>query len=256
MSFILSKTVGILVIPPGIFLVLIFISILALIKNKKKLALSTLTFTLLSFYAMSTEPVKNLILSPLENRYPYPKNPQCDAIVVLGGDLVKRSPVENFHAAVGLSTAKRLYTAYKLWKKIRKPIIVSGGSVYGDSEPESSAMKRFLVEIGVPPNSVIEEGKSRNTVENVLYSREILKKLKAKKVCLVTSAYHMPRSILIFKSFNVNVVPVPGDYKVNRTPYNWNSFFPQMGNFKGSATGIREYVGIMYFLLLRFVHSL
>jgi len=256
MSFLLSKTVGIMVVPPGAFIVLLLLSILALVKDKRKIALGTLSFTLLTFYAVSTEPVRDLILLPLENRYPYPKNPNCDAIVVLGGDLVNRSPAENFHAAVGPSTSKRLYEAYKLWKKIRKPIIVSGGSVYGNSEPESSAMKRFLVEIGVPSKYVIEEGKSRNTVENAKYSKEILKNLKANKVCLITSAFHMPRSVMVFRSFKIKVVPVPADFKVDRTPYNWSSFFPKMGYFKDSSTGIREYVGILYFLLLRFVKPL
>ncbi len=68
-------------------------------------------------------------------------------------------------------------------------------------------MKEFATKLVVPDERIISETESRNTRENALYTKKILKKINAQKVILVTSAFHMPRSYAVFKKIGVNAVP-------------------------------------------------
>ncbi|GAB6076328.1 YdcF family protein [Desulfurobacterium crinifex] len=252
--FILSKFFTFLFLPPGIFVVLILIGIVLLLINKRKIGIVILTLTATLIYLLSIEPVKDRILLPLENAFPYPSKTEldCEAIVVLGGGKISHSPEEGGKAAVKPQVAKRLYTAFKVWKRIKKPLVVSGGKVFNEkAEPESSAMKRFLTNLGIPDKEVIEDDKSKNTFQNGIFTYEILSKRRVKKICLVTSAYHMPRSYRIFKSVGFSVIPVPADYRVDRAPYKWSSYFPRMGNLYDGFSGIHEYIGIVYFELIQ-----
>ena len=253
MMFLLSKTLGVLIIPPGIFLVLLLLSIFLLIKKRKRLVTFLLSSTAFLLYLLSTEVGKNFVLLPLENSYPYPdlNRVNCEAIVVLGGGEIPHSPAENFRASVDPKVAKRLYEAFKLWRKVKKPIVVSGGSVFRSAESEAVAMKRFLTTLGVPSEFVIEEGKSRNTLENAIFTGELLHRKGIEKICLVTSAFHMPRSVRIFETAGFKVIPVPSDYRVYRTPYSWYSFMPMPSYLRDSLCGIREYVGLLYFEFLQ-----
>ena len=249
--FLLSKTLGVMILPPGLLLLLLLLCLTFLFLGRRKTATALLALTTLSFYALSTEPVKDMILLPLENSYPYPKHFDCDAIVVLGGGKVPHSPSERNRSAVMPATAVRLFEAFKVWKKVHKPIVVTGGSVYGRGEPEAVVMKRFLLSIGVPSSQVLKESRSRNTAENTLFTARILKSIGAKKVCLVTSAFHMRRSVAMFRTAGICVLPVPTDYRTSRAPYGWFSFLPRAGNFGKSTAGIKELIGMIYFELIQ-----
>ncbi len=252
--FILSKLFTFLFLPPGIFIVLILIGIVLLLVNRRKTGIVILTLTAILIYLLSIEPVKDRILLPLENAFPYPGKAElnCEAIVVLGGGKISHSPEEGGKAAVTPQVAKRLYTAFKVWKRIKNPLVVSGGKVFNEkAEPESSAMKRFLTNLGILDKEIIEEDKSKNTFQNGVFTYKILSKKGIKKICLVTSAYHMPRSYKIFRSVGFSVIPVPADYRVDRAPYSWSSYFPRMGYLYDSFSGIHEYVGIVYFELIQ-----
>ena len=246
--FVFSKLFTFWFLPPGVFIVLLFFS---LIFYKKSLVSKILIgFALVGIYLLSIEPVKNLILSPLENEYPFPKmqNLNCKFIVVLGGGEIDGSPAEGGKATVKPQVAKRLFEAFKVWKDLKVPVIVTGGKVLWETEPEADAMKRFLTELGVPEKVIWEETRSKNTFQNALF---VKKEVGSNKVCLVTSAYHMPRSVLIFRTLGMNVVPVPADYRVDRRAYTWSDFMPNADNFRDSFLGLHEYLGILYFELLQ-----
>ena len=254
MLFILSKTLGNFLVPPGLFVLLLFLSLFFFLLRKQKTGLILLSLTLFLIYLISTEPGKDLILSPLENAYPYPdlSKVRCQYAVVLGGGEIPHSPAENGKASVRPAVAKRLYEAFKLYRERELPILVSGGNVYGtEAESEAEAMARFLETIGVPTEKLIEERRSRNTLENGIYSYQILARRGIKEICLVTSAYHIPRSVMIFREVGFKVTPVPADYRVYRERYRWYSYLPKLDYLQDSMAGFREYVGILYFELLQ-----
>jgi uncharacterized SAM-binding protein YcdF (DUF218 family) len=128
------------------------------------------------------------------------------------------------------------------------PIVVSGGVVFhkGVAEPEAVIAKRTLTQLGIPGSDVITEEESRNTWENAKYTADIVGDAP---VLLVTSAYHMPRSVSSFKKHGVTVVPAPTDYKSMRVPYSFIDFLPDIANFYDSYAAIHEYVGYVYYSL-------
>ncbi|WP_445194730.1 YdcF family protein (plasmid) [Staphylococcus xylosus] len=78
-------------------------------------------------------------------------------------------------------------------------IIVSGGNPK-NNVTEAKAMKIWLQKHDVPKDQIIEEGLSKNTIENALYSMDIVNKMKFNSITLVTSDTHMRRAYVLFES--------------------------------------------------------
>jgi uncharacterized SAM-binding protein YcdF (DUF218 family) len=86
------------------------------------------------------------------------------------------------------------------WKKFpRSVIIMSTGDNQKLGVPNSRVMTLYAVGLGVPRRNLIEENRSRTTYENLIYSREIIKKRKLKNITLVTYDLHMRRTLAVAK---------------------------------------------------------
>lgn len=84
-------------------------------------------------------------------------------------------------------------------------VIVSGGQGPDEAVPEAVAMKNYLVEHGINEDRILEENKSRTTVQNIAFSKKILEKEGAKedKVLIVTDDFHLYRAQLIADELGV-----------------------------------------------------
>lgn len=76
-------------------------------------------------------------------------------------------------------------------------IIVSGGQGKDEIISEAEAMYRYLIDKGVDLKQVIKEDKSTTTLENIIYSKQILKDKNKEKILIVTNDYHLFRARLI-----------------------------------------------------------
>jgi len=248
--FILSKVVGYFLIPPGIIILILFISLLLILKNKKIVVSFLVFISMSSFYLLSIDPIKDKILIPLEDKYPFPniQNLDCDVIVALGGGYYPVSPENQNKPDLKPAVTRRLITTFKVWKVQHKKIILSGGRPIYKYFSEAEIMAGFLKLLGVDESFLILEQNSKNTFENAKLTKIIMEENQWSKACLVTSAYHMPRAVKIFKYFGINVVPVPSDYRTTRI-YTWFSLLSQSSVFDNSARGIREYIGLYYYKL-------
>lgn len=133
------------------------------------------------------------------------------AVVVLGGGLVPASP-EYGEDAVGGDTLARLRFAARLAKRLDRPVLVSGGQPYG-TRPEADAMAEALAEMGV--HARWKEASSTTTAENAARSAQVMG--GAKRIALVTSAWHMPRARRAFAQAGFDVVAAPTGYVTRRT---------------------------------------
>ena len=235
--FFAKKIISYFILPPGIYIVL-FLLIYLLSKRKTVKYISLLSA--LSLYLISIEPFKDLLLLPLENMYKRPKILKGDIIVVLGGGAYNTGYLKE-------DSTKRLITGFILHKKTGLPLLLSGGSALNNL-PESSIMKQFLIELGVDRRLIFTDQKSRDTRENAKYVKELCKRINCRRIILVTSAYHMYRSVYTFEREGLDVIPYPTDYKTDRK-YNLFSFFPKMSALKDSYRAIREYIGIIFYRL-------
>ena len=245
LSFLLKKTVTAFLLPPGIFLVLFLAGLLFVTKRFRSFLLGL--FLLL--YAISIEPTKDLLLLPLENRYPVPSWSEMrhvDAIVVLGGGALENAPHIDGKGAVSGDSLQRIVAAHRLQAELKKPIIVTGGALFG-RKAEAEIAKEVLHRLGVKQQSILAETRSMDTNENALFTGEICKKRNWNSIALVTSAFHMKRSLMLFGRFFNNIVPYPTDYRTLRRSYDYWSFLPDASNLADTALAVKEYLGIVYY---------
>jgi uncharacterized SAM-binding protein YcdF (DUF218 family) len=127
-------------------------------------------------------------------------NVRYEGAIILGGigDIDLRLQKINF----GYS-ADRLFQTLPLYynKKIRRIIFTGGsGSIEFPEKKEGIYVKKYLNQIQIPDSSLLIESMSKNTYENAVFTKKMLDSLNVRgKFLLVTSAYHMPRSLAIFK---------------------------------------------------------
>jgi len=247
---VISKLIDHLFLPPGIFILLLIFSLILLQFRKYKLLHFTLILTAALLYLFSIEPVKDALIMPLEDKYPalqVKSYIEADYIVILGGGTIGASPEEGGRGSLSPDALKRLFYGAYLHKQYNLPIIVTGGRIFNNKkESEARVAARSLVIMGVPSNQVLQEGNSRNTWENALL---VKREISPGRVLLVTSAYHMARSMMSFTENGISSIAAPTDYKSERTGYTLLSFLPSMGNLTNSYRALHEYIGYIYYSL-------
>jgi uncharacterized SAM-binding protein YcdF (DUF218 family) len=229
--------------------------LLLVLRGHRKAGLVVTTAGLLAMFLAAITPVHDALLLPLENRYPalsLDALPEYDAIVVLGGGTIGGSAELSGRSSPTPEATKRLVYAAMLFRARQAPIFVSGGIVTGhDSEPEAVAARRILSGLGLPDSMIHLEDKSRTTRENAANIASLLIGTGFRNVVLVTSAYHMPRSVLAFTRIGVHVIAAPTDYRVGKAPYGVASFLPSFHALSDSIQALREYLGFVQYSLSR-----
>ena len=232
-------------VPPGLFLLVGAAALMISYKTKKK---NWLIGSLLLIYMLSIRPVSDMLIKPLEYRYGQPALTALQdarAIVMLGGGACKGVKDFDGEGQIGADAANRLLMALRLHKALHLPIVLSGGQVFSYSASEAEIEYRLLKACGVEEKYLITESKSRNTAENASFTRQFCEQNGFDKVILVTSAYHMPRSVMLFERAGMHVLPYPTDYKTDKDlvldPF---AFVPDIANLRKSAIALKEYIGI------------
>ena len=193
--------------------------------------------------------VSDRLLKPLETYYAQPELSalrNADAIVVLGGGSVGGVRDFDGEGQAAADPANRLLMGIRLHRALNLPILVSGGQVFSYAGTEAEIEYRLLKSAGIGEAFILKEDRSRNTVENARYTKQLCEKMGMDKVILVTSGYHLPRSVLIFEREGVPVIPYPTDYKTNQEiAIDAFSFTPSAEAVRTSAIAMKEYLGIL-----------
>ena len=244
--FLLSKIFTYSFLSPGLFLLLGLLVLAALISGRRRSAFFLIVLTCCTIYFLSVKPVRDKIIQPLETAYDYAAAPKVDALIVLGGGVRHDTLDKPGQAAPTDSALQRLYYTAQLYHRYKLPIVVCGGEPHGRPTAESIVMAEVLHDLQVPAGKIYQENRSRNTKENLQNSKNYLQKQGYKKIGLVTSAMHMPRAMHTATSLGLTVIPLPCDYKHSRIYY-WYDFFPNTNCLQDSFSGIKEYIGLIYY---------
>ena len=187
---------------------------------------------------------------PLESRYPPLLDPKkvepYDAIIVLTSSVIPVGGLVPF-PSVDEYMFRRLDEAWRLYRIRPKPIIVSGGHVnpFTPDKNENQIARDLLIRWGVPKNDVLAEEHSRDTFESAVEVEKILRKKSWKRYLLVTSAEHMPRSMMAFKSKAPEPIPAPGDFSIGKFELSPFHFFANEGAARGINGSLHEYIGLV-----------
>jgi len=158
-------------------------------------------------------PLGALLLRPLETRFPVPGAdlPDPIGIIVLGGS-ISLSRTAASGQVVMTSDANRITSGAELARRYpRARLVFTGGSgdLFQPEPSEAGAARSIWLALGVPESQMLFESKSRNTWENAVLTRDLVDPKPGETWLLVTSAWHMPRSVGIFRRVGFSVVPYP-----------------------------------------------
>ena len=251
MEFYIAKVANYLLEPLYILsfflLILIF---LILFTNFKKLTIFSAKLLLILFLFFGYTPLSNFLLNKLEDFIKPSKYPvqQLKGIVVLGGSFNSGLQSKERNEVLLNSSAERLTKVLEIYNKNPKILILFtgfSGALKPQGWSESDMAKKFFLEQGVRSDNLIFENKSRNTFENIIYSKDIIKNYKG-TWGLITSASHMPRSYFGFKRQGLILEPIIVDFKTGTSPIFWISFNIGSG-LSNWSTLLHEVVGISYY---------
>lgn len=206
---------------------------------------------LLCCAAMS--PLPNLLTLPLEQRFDRVElaGAPITGVLILGGG--EDAIVASARKAHGLNEAgERITEAVALARLLPGArIVFTGGSasLLSGRPTEADAVKRMLIAMGVDPGRITVEDRSRDTWENAVFTKAIVQPKSAERWLLVTSAWHMPRSMGVFRAAGFGVEPWPVDYRT--TGWGDAMLFQQSpaDGLKRLDFVMREYIGLVAYWL-------
>jgi uncharacterized SAM-binding protein YcdF (DUF218 family) len=197
-------------------------------------------------------PMGALLMRPLEQRFP---SPSADAlnptgIIVLGGALDEaRSEARGGSVLTG--DGGRLTAGLELARRYPDArLVFTGGAANwsGEEISEAVGVRRFWLALGAQERQMVFETRSRNTWENALFTRDQLQPGPDETWLLVTSAWHMPRAVGIFRRVGLNVTPYPVAYRTFGDRRDWFiSGMPEKVAMLDFA--VREYIGLLAYRL-------
>ncbi|SDN22137.1 Uncharacterized SAM-binding protein YcdF, DUF218 family [Paenibacillus sp. yr247] len=244
----LIKIAYTLLLPPGI-IILLLVSIAFWLQQKKEYIgtlLVGLAALLLCVCAMPY--FSNSLLNSIERRYAPPVQVSGDVLVMLtgGATLDTLDPLTKGEGYLTGNTAARVLTVAELFRSTKLPILLSGGQVFSDSGNESQIAKRHLLTLGVPESAIYIDDTSRNTEENALKTQAILTEKGWKRPILVTSAFHMARSVKQFQKLKIEVVPFPTDYISQQKQHlSVGKFIPSSNGLSNTTIALKEFLGLL-----------
>jgi len=251
MEFYVAKIANYLLEPLYIlsFFLLILIFLL-LFTNFKKLILFFAKFLLILFLFFGYTPLSNFLLNKIEDFIKPSKYPvqQLTGVIILGGSFDLELESKERNEVLLNSAAERLTKALEIYKKNPRLLILFSGAsnkVKPIGWSESDMAKKFFLEQGVRVDNLIFENQSRNTFENISYSKDIIKNNKG-TWGLITSASHMPRSYFGFKKQGLILEPISADYRTGTSSIFWINFDIKKGLENWNII-LHEVVGIFYY---------
>ena len=269
--YLLNKIVGGLLNPLVIGMALAIVGGLCLWRNWRKTGFGLLISSVAWFWFWSMPITYHWLGGSLEGEWPVVKAedaPVADAIVLLGGGMGSNTNVYPY-ADMG-SAADRVWHAARLYKAGKAPIVIPSGV------GERYSTLPLLRDLGVPESAVVIEDKARNTEENAKFVERLLEKnssdsdeairqsdnptiqqSRAKpKVLLVTSAWHMRRSVLMYKRYapSLEIIPAAADYEATihaGWPFILKDIWPDAFMFSANSYLFKEEIGYWGYRLLR-----
>ncbi|MDQ6732661.1 MAG: YdcF family protein [Nitrospirota bacterium] len=202
-------------------------------------------------YLLGSPLIATQLIGPLEEQYPAfdaTTRQHFDAIVVLGGGVYEKGSLRPSHALNEHSLVRTLCGVELFDQGIADRLVMSAGdtTIFGYGPEESVEMKQFAVRLGLAPNAILTESRSRTTYESAVETKRLLGDTS---ILLVTSASHMPRAIAHFRKQGFTATAAPCGYILtDRSDRFWRDqpfdVLPRADVLLVSTNAISEHVGM------------
>lgn len=258
MFFILSKLVWFVLSPVNLVILLAALAGVLAFTRLARYARWLGGFALLALVLMAFSPLPRIIVRPLEDRFPQQeaaKGPVA-GVVVLGGAIgVARGDVVMNYAAARMTKMIELARLHPQAK-----IVFTGGAANLVSpviKTEADGARLLFEGLGLPPDRLILEDKSRNTVENAVFTRRLVDPKPGERWLLVTSAWHMPRAMGVFRKAGFAVEAFPVDYLTAGEPADFlRPYVRAPRGLSIADDGFKEWVGLLAYWFAGYTDAL
>jgi uncharacterized SAM-binding protein YcdF (DUF218 family) len=221
--FLLSKLLNLFAQPLNGVLLLLALSLFLGVR-RPLLARRATAAALLLLLLIGCKTLPDALLEQLENQYP---EIAADAdlsayagVVVLGGALESGRLSLHHQQPLLNDAAERMTAAVALWQRhpqLRVVFTGGEGAWFGSGPSEAERAQQFFDSLGLPHTALTLETASRTTYENAVLTRELPGVDAQQRWLLLTSAWHMPRSLATFKKAGWNVTAYPVDFRTGGT---------------------------------------
>lgn len=260
MTFVLSKVLWILSAPGHLLLLAGITGAVGLFVPRpwiRRASRWLLAFVFFCLSALALLP-SGIWLDPLENRFRAPDRLplEVDGVVVLGGALSVQRSHERGRPEL-TEAGDRLTALIELARRYpQAKLLFTGGSAALSKQPlrEADLIADFLGRLGMGSDRLILERDSRNTHENVVFSKALADPADGQVWLLVTSASHMPRAVGVFRRYGWPVVAYPVDFQTTGK-IEWRSYPDLEGGLIAATRASKEWVGLVAYRLLGWSNS-
>src|SRR6516225_8360736 len=246
--FIFGKLVWALLQPGNLLTLCLVAGVLFYLVSRGRRGKVLVGLSALGFVLFAVAPIGPAMLLALEERFPRPAQlpDRIDGILLLGG-AVESALSLSFGETVFNSAVARVLGAVALARRHpeAKLVLVSGeGGFFPVGYSEARATLGFVVDEGIAPARILLEEKSRSTRESAVYAKELFRPAPGETWVLVTSAYHVPRSVGAFTAAGWQVIPYPVDFRIEPKA-DLRASYSLLDGLRDSTLAGKEWVGLV-----------
>lgn len=259
MVFVLSKLLWMVAAPGNALVLLLAAGTALLARGARRWGFALVAGATSCLVALMLLPLGGWLLTPLEDRFPIPANLPDDiaGIIVLGGGVDLDVVAAHGNASAANLAAGRIMTAALLASRhpAARILVAGGGAQIAPMSPvEADGLAQSLTDMGVMPERIIRERRSRTTYENAIFGYEVAKPQPGERWVLVTSAWHMPRSVGCFRKVGWQVIPYPVDFRTTgrlwASEFSLDQTLSLESDLQLATLATKEWVGLLAYRMM------
>ena len=260
MYFIVSKTLFFFTLPSNLLILLAIAGTVMLFTKRLRAGRALLVVSMFAIVVLGLSPLSKVVFHVLESRFP-PWNangPAPTGFIILGGAIdpdisAARNEVSLTDAAERLTVVPELARRYPSAR-----LIYTGGnaSLFGGGPLEATYAAQLLASFGIPPQRLEIEARSRNTLENAIYTKAMVAPKPGERWVMITSAFHMARAMAAFRGAGFDVEAFPVDWQTGDGSALLWPFRLFVGGLGLADTAAREFLGLLSYRLTGRSHEL
>jgi uncharacterized SAM-binding protein YcdF (DUF218 family) len=247
--FVLSKTIGVALLPANLLIGAGLIGAVLLATRFASLGRKLMVASIALLAICGYSPLGIWLLYPLEARFPAwdASRGAPDGIVVLGGAIDPDLSATHGVPILGGSMDRVIIAAGLARRYPNIRILYSGGNanLISDAAAKEADYAWAVFEtLGISRDRVILERRSRNTQENAEFARAMISPAPGERWLLITSAFHMPRSVGVFRKAGFPIEPFPVDWRIGGRSELFQFAPSALEGLGRIDTAIREWIGL------------